>query len=489
MPSKSSLTTCNFLFLLAFYTTIIPVIYASTKGNIIKNDPFRTLSSILSPRIAALYDPTSGAVPTHEDQKKVLSSVKQLSKSQSALKKLDGAAYEAYQRTHSGASSDSSTTSVSGRASRSAQRIACTAEALFACELCELLEATDDEDDSCDESSVSLIEEYLSHSASSGDRSILLNVTHIAMDDAVNCPPLKVMCLYEPDYRGDAGISHGGIHSLGSSSSVGGDKDRSRGRLLVIIGDEYGQNFVETMRCLDSEACSFQVTAGLVAETGSVHEGLWKGAAKVLDVIREALLSGVDIKMNATKTTDDGFSDAEKGGEMISSQGKNVFNLDLEHSPVIHFVGRSLAGGVASLASCILDGSLPFPMSKRARTRKRKSSKSLSRNTTAASEEDTIISSNNGSLKSINDFLPASSLCGFGRGRTSAFVLGPPPVLSANIRAAFVTSLIHGDDLICRTSKDSIDRLCDRLRSVMKRGVLTKKIGWMSDTFSLTVSH
>ena len=102
-------------------------------------------------------------------------------------------------------------------------------------------------------------------------------------------------------------------------------------------------------------------------------------------------------------------------------------------------------------------------------------------------ESDFVDEKDSSRPKSVNESLPLSLLSGFGRGRTSALAIGPPPVLSGNIRAVFVTSIIHGDDIISRATKGSIDRLCDRVENVLKRNVLTKNVMWMADTVSLTV--
>mmetsp|Transcript_17110 Transcript_17110/g.24879 ORF Transcript_17110/g.24879 Transcript_17110/m.24879 type:complete len:255 (-) Transcript_17110:201-965(-) len=79
-------------------------------------------------------------------------------------------------------------------------------------------------------------------------------------------------------------------------------------------------------------------------------------------------------------------------------------------------------------------------------------------------------------------------LHGFGMGRTSAITLGAPPSISANIKAAFITSVIHGDDIICRASQSALDRLRQRTKKRLDGGMLTKQVGWMTDTLSLTMS-
>jgi hypothetical protein len=79
-------------------------------------------------------------------------------------------------------------------------------------------------------------------------------------------------------------------------------------------------------------------------------------------------------------------------------------------------------------------------------------------------------------------------LNGSGRDRTSALCLGPPPCISSNVNTPFITSIIHGDDVVCRTSRDTIDSLCDRTRRTIKGGILGRSVGWMSQAVKLTVS-
>jgi hypothetical protein len=133
----------------------------------------------------------------------------------------------------------------------------------------------------------------------------------------------------------------------------------------------------------------------------------------------------------------------------------------------VHFVGRSLAGGVASLSATILDGSLPMPPDRSEKRKKRK--------------HHNILQETDDAVKSV------PQLEGLGRGRSSAVVLGSPPCLSANVQAAFVKSIIYGDDVVCRSSKESFDRLCSRVRRGLKGGVLGRRVGWMADAVSLTV--
>ena len=168
-------------------------------------------------------------------------------------------------------------------------------------------------------------------------------------------------------------------------------------------------------------------------EIASVCEPLYRMAGELLEAIGPVLLS----TMNAT-TSEGGSDDGNDDGESRSK------------TPAIHFVGHSLAGGVAAIAACIMDGTIP--------------------------------------LRSKSEQNRGASLTGSGRDRTSALCLGPPPCLSPNLRAPFVTSVIHGDDIVCRTTQGTIDNLCDRTIRSIKGGLLGRSVGWMSEAVSLTVS-
>ena len=83
------------------------------------NDAYVSLSKIVRKRLLEVNDGQS------LETKSIVSAIKDIQKSQSTLKKLDGAAYEAYQRTHSynrEISSKEELKSVAGRATRYARR-------------------------------------------------------------------------------------------------------------------------------------------------------------------------------------------------------------------------------------------------------------------------------------------------------------------------------------------------------------------------------
>ena len=421
----------------------------------LRNDPYALLSSAILDRISTFdvdYSSPSASTfsPTFTDAASVRSALKSLSSAQSALKGIDGASHELYQRTHKSASSElqEEDTGPAGRAARSAARLGCVADGLFAAELCELVENPDDA--VAAPSTEDTEEEELDNTLSLEDREVWLNKTCTCMDD--ESLTINVLVLYELKYNGGAGCRHGGIDGVLKPSDE--TDPPPRGRLLVVLKDEYGKDLPATISTLDVEQRMISLDPdGLAAEAGlpssarmaSVSGPLYDAAGKVLEIIRPAL------------------ERAEK--EVMANKSDEAPPKSRPPPPfAIHFVGRSLAGGVAALAATIMDGILPFPVGE------------------SEGEEDDSDTDEEEAATKIKSF------CGYGRGRASAFALGPPPCLSNNIKADFVKSIIHGDDAICRTTRESLDRLCQRTRRVMKGNVLGAKIGWMSNTLALTVS-
>ena len=400
--------------------------------------------------------------------------LKRLAGSQQAFKGLDGAAHEAYQRTHSGSSSSVRVDEgVSGRASRSAARMAATAEGLLACELIELFENKENDDEN---------EETLSNF----NRTVLVNETipltpskkKKKKKDDSSSPHLRVLVLYESDYDGGAGLDHGNLeqlllqdeHNVNENGSNRRRRRPPRGRLLVILQDSLSSshNLVGTLQLLDKKPQRVKLSSGLVNnEIVSVQPVLYKAAGALLEDVLEPVL-----RRHCTNTT-----------------------------TAVHFVGQSLAGGVASLAATLLDGTLPMPKTK-LNSKKSKSLTNENDNNLKEENEDDlkgVVNQNQDDadadeITTTDDAEhppspPPAPLNGLGRGRSSALSLGAPPCLSSNVLAAYCTSFLHGDDVVCRTSRDSLDRLCQRLDKQLHGGVLGRNMGWMTDTLSLTMSN
>jgi hypothetical protein len=139
----------------------------------------------------------------------------------------------------------------------------------------------------------------------------------------------------------------------------------------------------------------------------------------------------------------------------------------------------------------MLDGTIPMPKSKKGKRSKSKVNNNASESTKAIDTSDTNANATNPAAKEDEEPILEpilEPLNGLGRARSSALTLGAPPCLSSNVLAAFCTSFIYGDDIVCRTTPDSMDRLCGRMQRSIGGGFIGRNIGWMSDTVSLTVS-
>jgi hypothetical protein len=338
-----------------------------------------------------------------------------LSSSQQAFKGLDGMAHEAYQRIKS---TDSVDLSVGGRAVRAAARAGAAADALGACELCELIEMSIN--------SV-LYKEALNGTLSG--REVVMNET---LHGCLGRENMSMVVLYEEDYRGDAGIMHGGINDMTMEQKSG----KPRGRLLVILGDTAAHNLERTLTILMQEPVQVRLGQGLVThEAASVQPTLYAAAGTVLSKLEEAL---------------------------------RTYN-----SSAVHIVGRSLSGGVACLASAMLEGSLSLP--KQVKKKKKKSDKTTSKDETDGHDTNTTV-------------VPLQLL---GKGRTSALTLGAPPCMSSNVQADHVISIVYGDDIVCRASYQTLQRLVDRTQKSLKKSSIIglKQVGWVSDTFSMAAAN
>ena len=399
---------------------------ASAKNQV----PYRLLATVLQEKLSETSE--YGEAPTVAELTKTLS---KLASNQQTFKGLDGVAHEAYQRTHSG--DDVTDISVSGRAQRSAARLAAVAEALYACELVEIAE-----------------QPGLSLSNEDNEKQVLLNVT-LGDENSEKDLSLSVVVIYEPDYSGGMGLEHGTLLSLTTSS--GAPKENrpkgKGGRLLVALGQKSSLSTAQKIELLDQPPKKVKLSSGLVTdEVASVQPELYKKAGELVTLLEPQL---------------------------------RQYNTSS-----IHFVGHSLAGGVASLAATILDGSIPMPRQKTNRKSKKKKRTRKSEPIIDEEESEKTSSSDSPNTESddLEEEVPLAPLNGLGRARSSALALGCPPCLSGNVLAAFCTSFIYGDDIVCRTTENSIARLEKRVERTSGGGFIGKRLGFMSDTLSLTVS-
>jgi len=347
----------------------------------------------------------------------ITTAFKSLSVAQKTFKGLDGAAHEAYQRTHT---ADDVDISVSGWARRSAARAGAAADGLGACELCELVE---------------FLDRFDSTNGTLANRQVLLNAAEEAPKGGLS---MRILVLYGPDYQSGSGDDHGGL----VDDTIPSHK-RATERLLLIMAEGEAPRWQRTIKVLDRKPMHFRLKRGLVTnEVVSVQPVLYKTASSVLTTIEPLLRS----QSNTT---------------------------------AIHFTGRSLAGGVAALPSKILQGGLSMPGEKSKKKRdEEKPESASSTDTTAASGYDS------------DNSTATIPLQGLGKDRTSAVSLGVPPGFSANVKCDFVTSILYGDDVVCRASEDSIDRFFERIIRALKwKGLVGRQMNRMRDTVSLATSN
>ena len=406
---------------------------------------------------------------------------------------------------------------VAGRMTRNAARVGCIADALFATELCELL----------------LHEHYISegeaNNAPIGEEKCRLLLPHTVYDDEGTLAPwtgrkvvlnttiysdddddseddngsddaaatsakrsrlaMSILVIYEHDYDGGAGQRHGGVDDLLAftkeelfetaeddddestnqpipQNNASDETTRPRGRYLIVLSDnfEYTQSQSTPSfpsRCendlpliistLDRrpERLRWKSKQHEELEHSSINRAtvcgpLYHMARKVIETILPVL--------------DSEIAHGSSLDENETVQGERACKKNHSHSKkaAIHFVGYSLAGGVAAISACILEGTLPYQLHEAS---DKKEQKQL-----------------------------ALSNTGYGSARTSALCLGPPPCLSSNLQSDFITSVIHGDDIVCRTTHGTTTHLCDRVRRTIKGGILGRSVGWMGEAFTLTVS-
>ncbi|KAL3758776.1 hypothetical protein ACHAWU_006418 [Discostella pseudostelligera] len=496
-------------------------------------DVHRLLARSIQQRLNA-SSPTSSSdsIGSSYDIDTISKALRSIASTQATLKKIDGTAHEMYQRTHKsstslgdeeeeeeeeeddesdgeeededneGSSSSSSGNKtkkkktklgglkVAGRMSRNAARVGCIADAFFAAELCELLE-----DNHLSDLSLDVNDDDEGTLASWTGRKVLLNTTIYsdgddeATSDQQNHHRLaiSILVIYEQDYNGGAGREHGGVDDLLSvtKEELEDDDDGSgertaqsipqqnatntkkpRGRYLIVLSDHF-ENTQSGHRASSSRSRGSNDLPLIIStldkppqrlrmhpkrseemdssssSSASVCGPLYHMARKVLETVQPVLDMENPVTI-ATESSEESNADEGNGDE--NEQGTRASTGDDSESKkaAIHFVGYSLAGGVAAISACIMEGTLPC--------------------------------------------LQHQQFTGSGSARTSALCLGPPPCLSSNLQSDFVTSIIHGDDVVCRTTHGTINHLCDRARRTIKGGILGRSVGWMGEAVSLTVS-
>jgi hypothetical protein len=355
----------------------------------------------------------------------VADALKSLAVSQQTLKGLDGVAHEAYQRTHT---KPDISLHVSGRAMRTVLRTQAVAVGLGACELCELVNCEDNNGEEkggrIPMKGSSNLKKYLNGTLI--DKEILFHnvITTKFKEQSLD---VSVLVLYQPNYQGGAGVEHG--HVFGEPPSR-----RCNGQLLVVLGtSDTTMDRVLHALSLPPQLVPLKTSQ---KQAASVQPMLYRAACQVLQKIDPIL---------------------------------RPYNTS-----VVHIVGHSLAGGVATILATILEGHLDV-MKQNKNSRKLKNKQSMQSDKTSTADHDM----NNSKL---------TVGCGWARGRTSAVALGAPPTLSSNVPIdSLVTNIVYGDDWVSRATDASVQRLLMRLKPVLKRrkSILTKQAALFTDTLKL----
>lgn len=408
-------------------------------------DPFLILAEALRSTGMLVSDEDGGDDEGGASLDRIVRAFQSISGAQQAFKGLDGAAHEAYQRTHSTISaSKEAVASVSGRASRTASRAAAVADGLGACELCELVEIP--------QLLLSETSETTDDDSAPEGRQVMVNET-LAIPAGKITMHLRVLLLYEPDYRGGAGVEHGGVDDEAAVL-----KRRASGRLVIVLGDSECRKLGSTLLAIaQSPPIHVRLRHG---ETGSVQPVMYHAAASVLELVEGPL---------------------------------RTYNAS-----AIHLVGRSLAGGVANLAGAILHGAIPMPTTEEKPAKKKiKERLTLSESRSAAGGDSSALygtaqqNTTNATDAESAQPQPQPPLKGLGAFRTSVLSVGAPPCLSPNIPTDYITSIVYGDDIVSRASHDALRRLADRTRRNLrvKGGSLGRSFRFVSDAASLAASN
>ncbi|CAM9144043.1 unnamed protein product [Choristocarpus tenellus] len=152
----------------------------------------------------------------------------------------------------------------------------------------------------------------------------------------------------------------------------------------------------------------------------------------------------------------------------------------------VHCAGHSFSGAVAAIFAGLLEGSIDVDFTViGSRGGEQQSSESeQGDNTSDMEEEDDENDTEDGGESPLGG--GAAPWIGSAPGRVTCVTLGCPPCVSSNMRLPFVTSFVLGDDMIPRTSYQSLRRLKKRLVQVMPRskGLLSQGMAFGTSLFT-----
>ncbi|CAM9317741.1 unnamed protein product [Ectocarpus fasciculatus] len=232
--------------------------------------------------------------------------------------------------------------------------------------------------------------------------------------------------------------------------------EEGEGRLVVAVGDSLtGEALLESL--FEEPAVVQLASHGLMRETAYVNRVAFQCACDILE------WAGPFIKASV-----------QTGGAF---EGYGV-----------HCAGHSFGGAVAACLAGLLDGAIDVEPSREGgggggvagasgrrngaasrgeNLRDRRSTGGGGGRSRSSSSGEEESSEEGGGAVRVDG---AEPWVGIRRDKVTCVTLGCPPCLSQNLRLPFVTSFVLGDDMVPRTSHESLRRLKHRLLQVMPKG-------------------
>lgn len=125
----------------------------------------------------------------------------------------------------------------------------------------------------------------------------------------------------------------------------------------------------------------------------------------------------------------------------VSSEKEVPMSISVPRFQQIRLLGHSAGGSIAAYVSMLLDGFL--------------------------------------NIEDFNKKLTISTSNEY-RGKVRCMTYGSMPCISRSVIPAFITSLICGDDLLCRIQRESLQRMREKVASAVASGAGKRGLGWLS---------
>ena len=290
----------------------------------------------------------------------------------------------------------------------------------------------------------------------------------------------------DTDMDADIGIGMDGPPAPaedGRRRGRGSKAARSRGtkKAAARVASPRTEAAVRLLRVLTERDVSLPLhSVGLVKEEVTVQPTLMGLAVDALQALGDYVLpaapvaapAGNGTTANATAAASAGTASPKEANESASSS----VAADVPAAPALarggqplprtlRLLGHSAGGAVAAYAAMVLEGFL----------------NSTSSNLTAATAP--FVGALGSGLGAPENGTGTGTGTGKARrspGRVSCLCLGPPPCVSRAVVPRFVSSVICGDDVVPRATRDALLRARDRVVRALKAGAGEKiALGWM----------